>query len=507
MTTPGAKTLLIILDGFGISDDPSVSAIDQANKPFYDSLIKDYPHARLSASGEDVGLPAGQFGNSEVGHLNIGAGRIVWQELTRVNKSILERDFFSNPVLEEAFDKAKKNGKIHFLGLLSDGGVHSNNEHLYALLEMAALTGVDKAYVHAFTDGRDTSPNGGINYCGELEQKMKSLGNGQIASIIGRYFAMDRDNRWERTEKAINLLVNGLGRKASSYKNVFDESYNAGITDEFIEPCILTPEPESRIQDNDVVVFFNIRGDRARQITKALLNLDNVPVQSNLKNLHYVTFTSYDETFADNVHVVYPPAQLKNTIGEYVASKGLKQLRIAETEKYPHVTYFFNGGDEVANQNEDRILVPSPKVSTYDLQPEMSAEEVADKLTENLDKQVYDLAIVNFANPDMVGHTGDMKATIRAVEFVDQQLKKVVESAKNNQYDIVIISDHGNADCMIQPDGSAHTAHTAAEVPIILINGKNTKTLKNGILADVSPTLLKLMGLESPKEMTGTPLF
>jgi len=507
MATSGAKSLLIILDGFGISDNPSVSAIDQAHKPFYDSLLKDYPHARLSASGEDVGLPAGQFGNSEVGHLNIGAGRIVWQELTRVNKSIKERDFFSNPVLSQAFEKARENGKIHFLGLLSDGGVHSSNEHLYALLEFAALTGVDKAYVHAFTDGRDTSPNGGIVYCGELEQKMKSLGKGRIASIIGRYFAMDRDNRWERTEKAVNLLVNGLGREALNYKDVFDESYKAGITDEFVEPCTLSQDPQSRIQDNDVVVFFNIRGDRARQITKALLNLDNVPVQSNLKNLHYVTFTSYDETFADNVHVAYPPAHLRNTIGEYVASKGLKQLRIAETEKYPHVTYFFNGGDEVPNKNEARILVPSPKVSTYDLQPEMSAEEVADKLVENLDKQQYSLAIVNFANPDMVGHTGDMKATIRAVEFVDQQLKKVVESAKKNHYEIVIIADHGNADCMIQPDGSAHTAHTAAEVPIILISSKNPKNLKNGILADVSPTLLKLMGLDSPKEMTGSPLF
>jgi len=507
LTTPGAKTLLIILDGFGIADNPSVSAIDQANKPFYDSLLKDYPNARLSASGEDVGLPAGQFGNSEVGHLNIGAGRIVWQELTRVNKSILERDFFSNPVLTEAFEKAKKNGKIHFLGLLSDGGVHSNNEHLYALLEMAALKEVDKAYVHAFTDGRDTSPHGGINYCSELEEKIKSIGKGQIASIIGRYFAMDRDNRWERTEKVIKLLVDGLGREASSYKNVFEESYKTGITDEFLEPVILAPEPESRIQDNDVVVFFNIRGDRARQITKALLNLDNVPVQSKLENLHYVTFTSYDETFADYVHVVYPPAQLQNTIGEYVASEGLKQLRIAETEKYPHVTYFFNGGDETPNPNEDRILVPSPKVSTYDLQPEMSAEEVADKLIANLDQNKYDLAIVNFANPDMVGHTGDMKATIRAVEFVDQQLKKVVESAIHNKYNIVIIADHGNADCMIQPDGSAHTAHTAAEVPVILISDKYSLTLKNGILADVAPTLLKLMGLELPKEMTGTPLF
>ncbi|CAN5382910.1 2,3-bisphosphoglycerate-independent phosphoglycerate mutase [soil metagenome] len=507
MTLPGEKSLLIILDGFGISDDPSVSAIDKANKPFYDSLIKKYPNAHLSASGEDVGLPAGQFGNSEVGHLNIGAGRIVWQELTRVNKSIREKDFFSNPVLVEAFEKARKNGRIHFLGLLSDGGVHSNNEHLYALLEMAAQNDVENAYVHAFTDGRDTSPNGGITYCSELDKKMEEIGKGQIASIIGRYFAMDRDNRWERTVKVINLLLKGTCRQAATYKDVFDVSYKAGITDEFIEPCSLAPTPESRIQDNDVVVFFNIRGDRARQITKALLNLDNVPVQSGLKNLHYVTFTSYDETFAGHVHVAYPPAHLQNTIGEFIASKGVKQLRIAETEKYPHVTYFFNGGEETPNVNEDRILLPSPKISTYDLQPEMSAEEVADKLIMSLEKREYGLAIVNFANPDMVGHTGDMNATIRAVECVDQQLKKVVESATENHYSIVIISDHGNADCMVQPDGSAHTAHTTAKVPVILVSDKNINELKNGILADVSPTLLKLMGYETPKEMTGTPLF
>ncbi len=507
MTSPGEKSLLIILDGFGISENPAVSAIDKADKPFYDSLIKKYPNAHLSASGEDVGLPSGQFGNSEVGHLNIGAGRIVWQELTRINKSIQEKDFFSNPVLVDAFEKAKKKGRIHFLGLLSDGGVHSNNEHLYALLEMAAQNDIENAYVHVFTDGRDTSPNGGKTYCSELEKKMETIGKGQIASIIGRYFAMDRDNRWERTEKALNLLLKGTGRQVSDYKEVFDISYKAGITDEFIEPFSLAPVSESRIHDNDVVVFFNIRGDRARQITKALLNLNNVPVQSGLKNLHYVTFTSYDETFAGHVQVAYPPAHLENTIGEYIASKGVKQLRIAETEKYPHVTYFFNGGDETPNTNEDRILVPSPKVSTYDLQPEMSAEEVADKLITSLNKREYGLAIVNFANPDMVGHTGDMDATIRAVEFVDQQLKKVVESATANHYNIVIIADHGNADCMVQPDGSAHTAHTAAKVPVILVSDKNIKELKNGILADISPTLLKLMGYESPKEMTGTPLF
>jgi len=507
LTNPGKKALLIILDGFGISDNPDVSAVDQAKKPFYDTLLSQYPNASLSASGEDVGLPEGQFGNSEVGHLNIGAGRIVWQELTRVNKSIRDKSFFSNPVLTEAFQKAKERGRIHFLGLLSDGGVHSHNQHLYALLEMASKKGVDNAYVHAFTDGRDTSPHGGKEYCRELTAKMKELDKGQIASIVGRYFAMDRDNRWERTSKAVELLTKNVGTVADSYSDVFEASYAAGTTDEFIEPCTIAPALNSRIHDGDVVIFFNIRGDRARQITKALLNLSNVPVQSGLKNVHYATFTAYDETFNDHVHVAYPPARLTNTIGEYIASKGIAQLRIAETEKYPHVTYFFNGGEETPNAGEERILVPSPKVATYDLKPEMSAEEVADKLTAELEKSSHQLAVVNFANPDMVGHTGDMDATIRAIEFVDQQLKKVVEAAQKNNYNIVIIADHGNADCMRQPDGAAHTAHTTSKVPVILISNESIKKLNHGILADVAPTLLKLMGLKAPEEMTGTPLF
>lgn len=506
MSNSPERSLLIILDGLGIAENPEVSAVDKAKKPFFDSLLKKYPNAKLSASGTDVGLPDGQFGNSEVGHLNIGAGRIVWQELTRINKSIEEKEFFENDVLTDAFEKARDNGRIQFMGLLSDGGVHSYNSHLYALLEMAEKKGVDNAYIHAFTDGRDTSPNGGKEYCRQLQNKIDSVGVGEISSIIGRYFAMDRDNRWERTDKALQLLMKGKGTVADSTDDVFDKSYSDGITDEFIEPYVLSDD-SSRIQENDVVVFFNIRGDRARQITKALLNLDNVPVQSGLTHLHYVTFTSYDETFDNYVHVAYPPVRLENTLGEYVAGKGLKQLRIAETEKYPHVTYFFNGGEETANEGEDRIMIPSPKVATYDLQPEMSAEKVADTLIENLNTENHQLAIVNFANPDMVGHTGDMEATIRAIEFVDQQLKKVVEAAKDHGYNIVIIADHGNADCMKQPDGSAHTAHTTANVPVIVISNSLINTLNNGILADVSPTLLKLMGLDAPEEMTGTPLF
>ena len=500
------RSLLVILDGMGIAEDPSVSAVDKADTPFFDSLIKEYPNAHLSASGKDVGLPDGQFGNSEVGHLNIGAGRIVWQELTRINKSIDDGDFFDNSVLKEAFSKAKDNGRIHFMGLLSDGGVHSYNEHLYALLDMANREGVDNAYIHAFTDGRDTSPHGGKEYCSALQEKINELGVGEISSIIGRYYAMDRDNRWERTDQALQLLVNGKGTHVDSSDDVFDKSYAEGITDEFIKPYLVSDE-NSRIQDNDVVVFFNIRGDRARQITKALLELDNVPVKSGLEDIHYVTFTAYDETFENHVHVAYPPVRLKNTLGAYVSSKDLKQLRIAETEKYPHVTYFFNGGEETPNKGEDRIMVPSPKVATYDLQPEMSAEKVADKLIDNLNTENYQLAIVNFANPDMVGHTGDMDATVKAIEFVDKQLKKVVTAARTHQYNIVIIADHGNADCMKQPDGSAHTAHTTAKVPVIVIGNRHIENVKKGILADVSPTLLKLMRIDPPKEMTGSPLF
>lgn len=507
MPIPQKKALLVILDGLGLSDNPEVSAVHKARKPYLDSLMNKYPNATLSASGTDVGLPDGQFGNSEVGHLNIGAGRIVWQELTRINKSIDEGDFFENDVLKEGFRRASDKGRIHFMGLLSDGGVHSYNTHLYALLRMAANENVDRAFVHAFTDGRDTSPNGGIGYARQLQSKMDEVGKGEIASIVGRYFAMDRDNRWERTKKALDLLTKGIGTIADSADQVFEKSYAAGVTDEFIEPHMVNTDEESRIQNGDVVVFFNIRGDRARQITKALLNLDSVPEQSGLENLHYITFTDYDETFNDHVHVAYPPVRMSNTLGEYLASKGLKQLRIAETEKYPHVTYFFNGGEETPNPGEERIMVPSPKVATYDLKPEMSAEEVAARLTENLEKETYDLAVVNFANPDMVGHTGDMDATVQAIEFVDKQLKKVVETAKNHGYQTVIIADHGNADQMKQADGSPHTAHTTAKVPVIVVSDQATGTVKNGILADVSPTLLKLMGLNLPEEMTGTPLI
>lgn len=500
-----SKALLVILDGFGIAENPEVSAVDKANKPFFDSLIEKYPHAQLSASGEDVGLPDGQFGNSEVGHLNIGAGRIVWQELSRINKSIREGEFFENEVLTTGFKKASDKGKIHFMGLFSDGGVHSNNEHLYALLKMAEKYGIDNAYVHAFTDGRDTSPHGGAEYLKQFEQKAEEIGVGTMASIIGRYYAMDRDNRWERTQLAYDLLVHGEGTEVDQASEVFERSYENDITDEFLKPHRIKTAADSRFEKGDVVIFFNIRGDRARQITKALFQFEEIPFDTEDLDLDYITFTDYEDTFNSFAHVAFPPTRLKNTIGEYVKNQGLKQLRIAETEKYPHVTYFFNGGVETPNEGEDRILVPSPKVATYDLQPEMSAPEVGNKLVEALKKD-YSLAILNFANPDMVGHTGDMEAAIKAIETVDEQLKHVTETAVENGFEVLVIADHGNADCMVQPDGSPHTAHTTAPVPVVLVTDRDV-SLKNGILADVSPTLLKIMDLEQPEEMTGTPLF
>ena len=506
MADPYSKALLIILDGFGLAENPEVSAIDKAQKPYIDSLFANNSHSKLSASGKDVGLPDGQFGNSEVGHLNIGAGRIVPQELTRVNTAIEDGNFFENSVLTEAFQKAKKNGRIHIMGLFSDGGVHSHNQHLFALLKFAHSAGIEDTFVHTFTDGRDTSPHGGIDYVREFQQQAETIGSGEIASIIGRYYAMDRDNRWERTNLAYDLLVRGKGEEFENPVEALQASYDADVTDEFVKPKLINTSPDSRIQKDDVIIFYNIRGDRARQITRALTedNFDKFDVEENL-NLHYVTFTSYDDTF-EHVEVAYPPLELHNTIGEVVSKHNLKQLRIAETEKYPHVTYFFNGGDEEPFKGEERILIPSPKVATYDLQPEMSAVEVTDALCAQLITEKHHLGILNYANPDMVGHTGDMDATIKAVETIDQQLKKVVETATEHNYKILIIADHGNADCLVNEDGSPHTAHTSAPVPALIINEPNAK-MKDGILADVAPTLLKLIGIEQPEEMTGTPLF
>ncbi|MEQ8524610.1 2,3-bisphosphoglycerate-independent phosphoglycerate mutase [Gracilimonas sp.] len=506
MANAESKALLVILDGFGLAENPDVSAVDKADKPFIDSLFQKYPHSKLSASGENVGLPDGQFGNSEVGHLNIGAGRIVWQELSRINKAIKDRSFFENEELLDAVEKAKQKNKIHIMGLFSDGGVHSHNEHLFALLELCKNHGIDNVNVHAFTDGRDTSPNGGIEYAKEFEAKAQEIGVGQLSSIIGRYYAMDRDNRWERIKLAYDLLVHGEGKKFDSAEEGFKASYAAKVTDEFIKPILLDDSPESRIQKGDAVIFYNIRGDRARQISRALNEDGFNEFDVEDLDLHYTTFTSYDETF-EFARVAYTPQELTNTMGEWISKQGLKQFRIAETEKYPHVTYFFNGGVETPNEGEDRIVIPSPKVATYDLQPEMSADKVADTLCEKLSSEEYQFVVLNFANPDMVGHTGVMKAAIEAVETVDKQLKRVIETANNHGYRSLIIADHGNADCMIKEDGSPHTAHTTALVPAIVVNFPEEITLRDGILADVSPTLLKLMGIEQPKEMTGKSLF
>ncbi len=500
-----SKALLVIVDGFGIADNPEVSAVDKADKPYYNSLLSTCPHATLSASGEDVGLPEGQFGNSEVGHLNIGAGRIVWQELSRINKSIREGEFYKNEVLTEAFEKARQKGRIHFMGLFSDGGVHSHNNHLFALMKMAKQNEIENTFIHAFTDGRDTSPNGGIQYLKEFEEQAREIGTGTMASVVGRYYAMDRDKRWERTQQAYNLLIRGEGTEVENAAQVFEKSYEEGVTDEFLKPHLVKTAQNSRIQKGDVVVFYNIRGDRARQITKAFFQKDDIPFELEELDLHYVTFTAYDETFESFVRVAFPPVRMSNTLGEFASSKGLKQLRVAETEKYPHVTYFFNGGEETPNENEDRIMVPSPKVATYDLKPEMSAAEVTDMVVKNLSGD-YDLVIMNYANPDMVGHTGVMEAAVKAVETVDHELKRVVESARENNYEVLIIADHGNADIMVQPDGSAHTAHTSALVPVVLVSDREGK-LHDGILADVAPTLLKMLGLQQPAEMTGKPLF
>jgi len=506
MASSESKALLVILDGFGLAEDPTVSAIDNADKPFIDHLFKTNPHTSLSASGDNVGLPEGQFGNSEVGHLNIGAGRIVRQELSRINLAIKNGDFFENEVLLETIKKAKVKNKIHLFGLFSDGGVHSHNKHLFALLKLCKKEGIENVYVHAFTDGRDTAPNGGKKYAKQFNEKASEIGVGKIVSIIGRYYAMDRDNRWERVQLAYDLLVNGNGKYFSSTDEAFDDSYANNITDEFIKPLLLDDSEHSRIEKNDSVIFFNIRGDRAREISRALNEKDFNVFDVKDLNLRYATFTSYDETF-DFAQVAYPPQELKNTLGEWVSKKGKKQFRIAETEKYPHVTYFFNGGVEIPYEGEDRLVIPSPKVATYDLQPEMNADQVADALCEKLESEKYDLVILNFANPDMVGHTGVMNAAIKAVEAVDKELKKVIQTASTHGYTSLIIADHGNADQMIKSDGSPHTAHTTALVPAILVNHPKNPSLHSGILADVAPTLLKCMGINQPEEMSGSPLF
>lgn len=503
------KAGLIILDGWGIGDKTKSDAIYNAQTPFFDKLIAKYPHAKLTTFGELVGLPEGQMGNSEVGHLNIGAGRIVYQELTKINKAIQDGSFYQNKVLKYAFETAKEKGKkIHFVGLVSKGGVHSTQEHLYALCKMAESYDLKNVFIHAFTDGRDCDPKSGKGFLHELQNEIKNTSI-QIASIVGRYYAMDRDKRWERIAKAYHLLVNGEGEQFQSVNEVFETSYAKNITDEFILPAVIVDEnkkPITTIENGDVVISFNFRTDRPREIVTVLTQQEFPEFEMKPLKLNFATMTNYDDTF-DDINVVFENENLVNTIGEVLSKQGLKQVRIAETEKYPHVTFFFNGGRETPFEGEKRILVNSPKVATYDLQPEMSAPEVTQKITEELNQNQPDYFCLNFANPDMVGHTGVYSAIVKAIETIDSCLQKVVETAQNNDYELIIIADHGNADFAINEDGSPNTAHSMNLVPVIWISNNENRSLNDGVLADVSPTILQIMGIEQPKEMNGKSLI
>lgn len=500
------KHLLVILDGYGIAEDPSVSAIAAASTPYIDSLFATHPHSTLEASGRAVGLPRGLMGNSEVGHTNLGAGRIVDQAITRIDKGIEDGTFFENEVLAGAMRHAKANGtRVHLFGLVSDGGVHSSLEHLLALIDLAKREGLtgDALVLHAFTDGRDTDPEGGTGYLQTVQAKLDEAGVGVIGTVVGRYFAMDRDQRWERTEKAYRALV---GTSAEAV--VTDDplaalagSYAAGTTDEFVEPIVTEAAP--RVADGDAVLFFNFRADRARQLTRAFIEDGFEGFERTPPAVHYATFAPYHKDF--DVPVAFPKPDLTDTLGEVVAGAGRTQLRAAETEKYPHVTFFFNGGREVQFGGEGRILVPSPKVPTYDLQPEMSAPELAQKVAAAIREDAPDLIVLNFANPDMVGHTGVFDAAVQAVEAVDRCAKEVIETALEGGYAVEVIADHGNADKLRNPDGSPHTAHTTALVPHIVI-APGVDEVRPGVLGDVAPTILRIMGIDQPEAMTGTPL-
>ena len=498
-------TMLMILDGFGINEKEEANAIKLANTPNIDKLMKTCPTTRIYTSGLNVGLPDGQMGNSEVGHTNIGAGRIVYQELTRITKSIEDGDFFNNSELVDAIENCKKyNSKLHILGLVSDGGVHSHIRHLYAILELAKRKDFENVFVHCFMDGRDTMPTSGEGYLMNLEEKMKEKGVGKIATISGRFYSMDRDKRWNRIQKSYDAIVNGEGIKATSVISAIESSYQKEVFDEFVEPTVICQnnEPIAKIEENDSVVFFNFRPDRARELTRAIVDKDFNEFETKKMNLNYVCFTQYDETIP-NVKIAFKPEVLKNTFGEYISNKGLTQLRIAETEKYAHVTFFFNGGEEKQYLGEDRILVPSPKVETYDLKPEMSAIEVTDKVIEAINSKKYDCIILNYANPDMVGHTGNLSATIKAIETIDKCVGKVVQTVKNNNGVLLITADHGNAEQMLDyKTGEPYTAHTVNPVPLILVGIDDAK-LSEGKLADLAPTMLEIMGLEKPEEMTG----
>jgi 2,3-bisphosphoglycerate-independent phosphoglycerate mutase len=498
---------LIILDGWGLGDHSKSDAIFNANTPFMDELLATRPNATLKTCGEDVGLPEGQMGNSEVGHLNIGAGRIVYQELTRINKSIQEGDFYKNAILLDALKKAKStNVKLHLIGLVSKGGVHSSQEHIYALCKMAKEHGLEDVFIHAFTDGRDCDPKSGLGFINELETELKKH-TGKIASLIGRYYAMDRDNRWERIKLAYDLLVHGKGTAFESASAGIESSYNLGKTDEFIDPIVITENgnPIAKIEENDVVICFNFRTDRPREITAALTQRDFHEFNMHKLNLHYYTMTNYDSTF-ENIKVIFEKDNLYNTLGEVLSKLDKTQVRIAETEKYPHVTFFFNGGREEKFEYENRILVNSPKVATYDLQPEMSAYQVRDEIVECMKTDHPNFFCLNFANPDMVGHTGNYQAIIKAVETVDSCLKDVVTTGLEKGYEFLVIADHGNADYAINSDGTPNTAHSLNPVPVILISNEKGLTIKDGILADVAPTILRRLKIAAPMEMTGNSL-
>ncbi len=501
-------TMLMILDGYGINENKKGNAIAIANTPVMDKLMKQNPNTIIKTSGLDVGLPEGQMGNSEVGHTNIGAGRIVYQELTRITKSIEDGDFFSIPELVQAIDNCKKNKtKLHIMGLLSDGGVHSHIRHLYAILELAKRKDFEDVYVHCFLDGRDTPPASAENYITQLEKKMAEKGVGKIASITGRFYAMDRDKRWARVQKAYDALVNGIGEKAATAQMAIEDSYQKEIFDEFVLPTLICngDEPIATIGEKDSVIFFNFRPDRAREITRALVDENFDAFETKKLNLFYVCFTNYDDTIP-NVQIAFKKDELKNTFGEVVSKHNLTQLRIAETEKYAHVTFFFNGGEEKQYKGEERILIPSPKVETYDMQPEMSAYEVTDKVVEAIKGQKYDTIILNYANSDMVGHTGNLNAAVKAVEAVDECVGRVVEAIEEVGGVLLITADHGNSEQMIDyKTGEPHTAHTTNPVPLVLV-GMDAK-LRPGRLADLAPTMLKIMGIEKPEEMTGESLI
>ena len=497
------KALLVILDGWGIGNKGKGDVIFNTPTPYIDSLCKNYPCSQLEASGENVGLPDGQMGNSEVGHLNIGAGRIVYQDLVKINRACADGSILKNKEIISAYEYAVRNGKdVHLMGLTSNGGVHSSLDHLFKLVEIGKEYGVNNTYVHCFMDGRDTDPQSGKGFIEQLTAKCKEVGNAAIADIVGRFYAMDRDKRWERVKVAYDLIVGGIGKASDDMVAAMQESYDEGVTDEFVKP-IKNTKVNGTIKEGDVVIFFNYRNDRAKELTIVLTQQDmESQGMKTIPGIQYYCMTPYDASF-QNVHILFPKENVENTLGEYLSARGKKQLHTAETEKYAHVTFFFNGGRENPFDGEERILVASPKVQTYDLKPEMSAYEVKDKLVDAIKQDKFDFIVVNFANGDMVGHTGVYTAIEAAVKAVDQCVSEVVEAAKATDYEIIIIADHGNADNALNPDGSANTAHSLNPVPFIYVTANKNAKVQNGVLADVAPSILHIMGLEQPAEMTG----